>query len=482
MFASPRAGAARPGLVSALVRVGVLVTPTLLFGVAVSRESGETARALAVGVGLQLVLLVILMAWSRRWMPPLGPAVLTGYWTGLGWLHVSVPADSMDWYLHLLRAILALAPLGVVAEHVLIHSGALLFRRARTLAEQIRRRTKWPRDLDACRDLPEVKDFRQSLQFDASPALGLLDHKRDEVRLCALLALEFRRHWRTGQPEMVLSLLNHEAVPEVRAAAVNALGNIDERHIVEAVASYLRDPSPKVRKAAASALFWNSDHRWWWMRLGVRLALADPALREDGALLPEGRTLPREAVADLTAWAAEKGVLSLRSAETLAVHYARTLVEELEDTRSRIVRTVEDPHAPPLLRIELARLLHEQKLGEAKLWEGLLDAGNPAPLRLQGAEGLLVVGPHVRAIATLREVARLPNRELALATGQVVQRCLGVDLGLPLGQALPALNSSKAIDVVRRLMAWAANPDHVENVLDTAFPASKSRLAIGWDG
>ena len=42
------------------------------------------------------------------------------------------------------------------------------------------------------------------------------------------------------------------------------------------------------------------------------------------------------------------------------------------------------------------------------------------------------------------------------ASAAVVQRCLSVDLGLAIGQPLPAVNSRQAAEVTRRVMVWAA--------------------------
>ena len=53
----------------------------------------------------------------------------------------------------------------------------------------------------------------------------------------------------------------------------------------------------------------------------------------------------------------------------------------------------------------------------------------------------------------------MPNREIALGTADVVQRRLGVDLGIGLGQPLPPLNSRQATDIIRRLAAWANQGD-----------------------
>jgi hypothetical protein len=63
----------------------------------------------------------------------------------------------------------------------------------------------------------------------------------------------------------------------------------------------------------------------------------------------------------------------------------------------------------------------------------------------------------LRSAATcgLKDLAHLPNRELALGTADVVQRRLGVDLGIGLGQPLPPVASRQAGEIVRRLITWA---------------------------
>jgi len=110
----------------------------------------------------------------------------------------------------------------------------------------------------------------------------------------------------------------------------------------------------------------------------------------------------------------------------------------------------------------LAHLLKSHNLLEPELQEQLIDPLNPAPLRLIAAEALLEYGDHPGAIAALRDVARLPNREIALATASVVQRLLGVDLGLPAGQTIPSLQSRLAAEVTRRVMMWAAQDPQTE--------------------
>ena len=134
------------------------------------------------------------------------------------------------------------------------------------LAAQLARRAEWPADLDACRLLPEVKALGEALHVDAAPALELLSNPRTQVRVAALAALEFRQNWRYGQAEMVLNAARRAVEPEIRAAAVYALANRDDREIVEGLAEFLYDLSHGVRQAATEALLWNTEHRWPWIR------------------------------------------------------------------------------------------------------------------------------------------------------------------------------------------------------------------------
>src|SRR5262249_25631857 len=151
---------------------------------------------------------------------------------------------------------------------ILTDSGAPAIRRARMLASALASRRDWPTDLTVCRMLPEVKALREALQVDAAPALALLRNKRPEVRIAALAALEFRQNWRPGQPEMVLHLALRAEEPAVRAAALTALGNVNERGVVEGLSEFLRDPSWEVRRAATEAVLWDTQHRWGWIRHG----------------------------------------------------------------------------------------------------------------------------------------------------------------------------------------------------------------------
>ena len=441
-------------------RVSVLLLPAGLLLIAVTRN-GEGGN-LNLWLGILFQVLVCLLTFLTRYntRPPLGPAIVTLYIIALGWLWLGSPRGD-DWYLALAKAVLLIVPLGCFSFQVLNESGATTVRRARLLADRLAARREWPTDLYACRGLPEVKALREAIQSDATPALALLSNPRIQVQVAALAALEFRKTWKAGQAEIVLQAAQRAGEAALRATAVAALGNVDDRPLIEAVAEFLRDPSWEVRRATIEALFWDSEHRWSWIRQAVRRALGDVTCAEDGPLRHEGQILTAEAVADLTAWVSEKGLVGQRAALTLGVHYARALSEcTSEALVADMRRQLADPHTPAPLRLELARLLRNSHALDRHLLEGLLESGNPASLRLLAIEALLADGTKsASAVAALRDLGRLPNRDIALEAADVVQRRLGVDLGLALGEPLPPTYSRQAAEVTRRLMQWALLPE-----------------------
>jgi HEAT repeat protein len=459
---SLRRSAVQPSPLAALLRAFVLLLPTALLLLASLRAPEGSRVVLWLGTGVQAGCCALCVLGRRGWNQPLGSVVITLYLVALAWLWWG--DGRGDWYTHLTKSMLVVIPLLVFAHQTLTESGAPALRRARLLAERLAGRKEWPTDLAACRQLPEVKALRAALTLDAAPALALLSHPRTEVRVAALAALEFRKDWRYGQAELVLQTAQRAEQPIIRAAAVCALADVDEPRLVEAVAQFLHDPSWEVRKAATESLLWDTAQRWAWIRYTVRRVLADPLYQNDGPLCLNGTLLNTEAVNDLTGWCAEKGVLAVRAALTLGVHYNRALAEQPDGVLVRsLCKLLADPHSPAVLRIELGRVLQNHQELEDPLLERLLDSGNPAPLRLTAVETLLADhsdGPlHAAAVAALRELARLPNREMALATGEVIQRRLGVDLGLGLGQPLPPVHSRQAAEVTRRVMRWAMQFD-----------------------
>jgi hypothetical protein len=385
----------------------------------------------------------------------LSPAIVMLYVIALSWL-LFATSGFEHWFIHLAEAILVVVPLGFFALQNLRDSGAVDLRRARALAARLGDRQDWPATLAECKQLPEIREFREALQIDAGPALALLANPKSQVRIAALAALEFRQEWRHNQPEIVLHFLKNVPEPDVKAAAILALANVEDRPMVEAVAEFTRHASPVVRQAANQALLRKADTRWSWVRHAVRNSLADPELATDGAFGQDGTVWSPEAVADLTAWCSEKGVVAIRAAETLGRHYARVLAAKHDAALVQQLRSqVADGRVPPMLRMELARLLEKVNELDDAVLRALMNAVTPASLRLIAVEALLAKGESHDALAALHDLARLPNREIALATADVVQRRLGADLGLVRGQPLPPIASRKAAQVARQLMIWA---------------------------
>jgi hypothetical protein len=468
-----------PSLAAMFARPVILLLPTaLLLGCAVrwANESGSTVILLWVAVAFQMIVCGLTFV-SRFQRQALGPSVITLYLVALAWLWCTNAGN--DWYGHLTKATLLVVPLAVFGYQTLIESGAPAVRRATILADRLGHRKEWPAELSTCRALPEVKALRAALNFDAAPALALLDHPRTEVRVAALVALEFRKEWRPGQAEMVLQAAQRAEEPAIRAAAVCALGNVDDRSLVEMLAQFMYDPSAEVRKAATEALLWDTENRWCAIRYIVRRVLADPLYGNDGALFHEGQLLTPDAVNDLMAWCAEKGVLAARAALTLGYHYNRALTEQPDDKLVNALKAqLADPLTPAVLRIELGRVLQSHQELDLRMLEKMLLPSNPAPLRLIAVE--LLLSEHketpagTAALTALRDLARLPNREIALSTADVIQRRLGVDLGLALGQPLPPVHSRQAADITRRVMVWASQYDLPDNIEDSR-PLQESR-------
>jgi hypothetical protein len=464
-----------PGLLLAgLVRLPLLALPAGLLLAAAWRAPHDRNIILWFGTVFQAVIAVASLFSRRALQQPAGPIFITVYLTGLSWLWFGDAVD--DWLNHFAKAVLVVVPIVAFGFQSLVESGAPMLRRANMLAQRLASRKEWPADLNAVRNLPEVKALRAALVYDASPALILLRHPRVEVRVAALAAMEFRKEWRPGQAELVLQAAQTAEQPAVRAAAVAALGNVEDRELVEMLAAFLHDTSGEVRRAAIEALLWDCERRWGWVRYAVRRVLADPLFLGDGPAIPDGQLLSAEAVNDLTGWCAEKGVLSARAAQTLAAHFNRLLSERPDSPVLATLRgMLADPHTPAVFRLELGRLLQFHQELDIALLEKLTDPANPGSLRLIACETILAEHPdkpllRSLAVSALKDLARLANRELALATADVVQRRLGVDLGMGLGQPLPPIHSRQATEIIRRVMKWANQFDQAAELEQSGAP------------
>jgi hypothetical protein len=443
------------------------LVPALLLIIAAGRSWDQKPWVLVGGFSFQLLICSLTFFSTRSWDQPVGPSIVTLYLTAVAWLWFGDPTN--DWFTHLSKGMLIGIPIIVFGFQTLIESGAPVMRRAHNLAHRLSKRLDWPTDMMQIRSLPDVKAFRATLVYDAGPALALLQHQRMEVRVAALSALEFRKDWRPGQAELVMQIAQRSEHPAVRAAAVLALGSLDDRMMIETLAQFLNDPSRDVRVAAVEALLWDSERRWTWIRYAVRRTMSDPLFKDDGPLLPEGQILVNDVVGDMTAWCAEKGLISQRTAQTLGAHYNRLMCEQADEALVSSIRTqLADQQTPAILRLELGRILQVHQELDHELLQQLLDPGTPATLRLIACETILSQekdSSMLRDVAAsaLKDLARLPNREIALGAADVVQRRLEVDLGIGLGQPLPPINSRQATDIIRRVINWANQGEDLEH-------------------
>ena len=448
----------------------VFVLPSVLLLFQVFLTPIESQFWLLIGFGVNAGSAVLAMSLLRD-LPSIRFSALFLSLIGLPWFFLTHDAGGF-FTQTLAQVILVSCVIAGLIAHWLDRSGSLMYRKARLLSEQISRKTDWPNELLRCKDIPEVSEFRQAIRYDAGPALNLLDHTHPGVRIAALSALEHRTHWTIGQTNEVMRLLETDRIAEVRLMAICALGALRERRITEAIAHALSDRDEQVRYTAAEKLFIKSerrsrDRRWQWMRNGVRLALSSNFMTDQGPILQDGQTLTAEAVADFVAWAGDRGPLGVRSSETLAIHYSRLMREEPEETSHELIALVENSQTPALLRVQLAKLISNQHKGDIKLMEKLLSGGNPVPLRQMAAETLLTrTGRHPEALATLREIAKLGNRELAIDTARIVQHCLNIDLGIAIGQPMPHPASPRAADITRKLLQWAMQSEPSQNAID----------------
>jgi hypothetical protein len=453
-------------------RAVVLLIPAAVL--AIGAVATAPAPLLWLGSALLLATALVLLPQPRLTAPSTGLAVIAVYVLAQVWLWYCVGQYHRHWYPHFALGALLLAPILLFAAVTLVRSGVHDLRRARFVARSLLRRRDWPKDLSYCATLPEVMALRETVHSDAAPALALLDDERPVIRIAALSALAYRRNWQPSQSEIVRNVAERASEPEVRAAAIRALAHTRDRGQVETIAHFLSDPSPLVRQAAAEVLFWDGERRWPWARFGVHAALADPALREDGPLPLAGAALPPSALSDLREWAAEGGAQSVRAAVTLAAYYGQAMCGGPNDAIAADIRhTVLDPSAPTVLRTELAQLLLEHRQLDGYHLSSLLATDQPVPLRLLAADAVLAAGPNEDAIAALYEIARRPNREIALAAAQVVQRRLGVDLGVK--APLPPVQSRFAAEITRRVMEWAAGGPYDS---DFVVPAEAKTTSI----
>ena len=434
----------------------LLGLPAIVLGLLAYRFN---SMPVAVGAGVEGLFVLVFARVHPVWRPPVSISVVILYVIALIWAWVPL-RNANDWVPHVAQGVLLVVGMILLAAHDLTRTGAEPLRRANKWTRRIRSRRRWPEQLADCRVLPEAVGLRAAIREEPGPALALLSDPRHSVQTTALGALEHRPHWRPGEGEFVLRFGQTSEEPAVRAAAAYALAGGATPELVAGVASFLRDSAPEVRLAAAEALMWEAEARWPFARDGVREALADQNLSQEGALFAGIGRLPAAAVADMTTWSAEHPPLAHRAILSLIEHYHADLVGgERPELASELSTMMLEAETPPALRVELAALLRDHHMLSPDLLDRLTNLDQPGPMRLFAAELMLRINPHdPDGIDVLRGLARQPNREMAVQIASVLQNVLGVQLGLPEGD-LPLSTSKEAADISRKVLSWASGAD-----------------------
>ncbi len=474
----------------------MLTLPVVLLGLAALRISHANTRLwLVLGGAIELI---AVLWWTYG--SPLGyrSAIFpVGIFSLLAAIWFWKCPDQSDWFISFAMSLLLLGPLLMLGVEFALHAGLPNLRQAHRLIRRLRRRRDWPKALSEIRFLPEVRLLREAVRQDALPVWSLLNHPHLTMRIAGLAALEFRPYWHPNQAEWLMRFLQPTHEPAMRAATIRALGDIDDPYLLDTFELCLRDPVHEVRQATAEVLLTRSEHLWPRFRQALHGVLSDPRFRKDGPLNEELPTLlPSHAVNDLLGWAGESGPIAARATMTLITHFRRMLQENpSREVIDRLSQSMLNPKFPAILRVELAHLLREEEKLDFELTKQLLGPNHPSGLRLLAAEALLLENPRqLDAIEVLKEIARQPNRELALTTASIVQRCLRIDLGLPWGQPLPSPHSRQAAEVTRRVMAWAmqmpmSTGSHASLSSDPALaievppppPPTDRSNPLGWD-
>jgi hypothetical protein len=458
---------------ASLVSAVLLLGPAALLGTAALRVDG-LPRAVHAGVAVTLGLESLFL--MLRYGPARAAAslfVFIFYGITALLLRFNAP-DFTSPSTHLNLATSLLIPVGMFIRRELATTGGSA-RRAKFLVRQLLARKDWPVTFAVYRDCPEIQALREGLRENAAPALPLLAHDDVRIHVAVLTALEFHPSWRKGQVEAILHRAHYSDESAVRAAAALALANVVKARHLAGLMPFLRDPNAEVRRAAGMAVLWDSGHRWAEIRSQVRQALAAPHAAKDGPL-PCSAALPQIALTDLVMWSSESGVVGKRSTSTLVRHCQKSIQEDgSPEAIGRVAALVSDPSVPPALRVELAHRLQQADAFPGDVGSRLLGAAHPTMLRVLAAGAVLSRCGDPRAVEVLREAARQPNREIALAAASIVQKYLSVDMGLPVGSELPAANTREATDVTRRVLRWATEPGSqvgVETPSDAAVPAN----------
>ena len=470
----------RPALAHA-VSLGLLLLPAVLLAIAAERYqsplllAGAIAELLAGGLFLRT---------REVWKPPASASLILLYLMGLGWIWFATQG-SADTYIRAARGTLILVALLLFAQHDLIRTGVEPRRRARRLTNRLLTRVGWPTTLSDFARIPEVIELRSVVRDDPTLVLILLDDRRPEVQLAGLSALQGRLYWRWDEAGTLLKMARATHVPEVKILVVLALGTADNADIMDGVVEFLKDGSKDVRHAASESLLMGGERRWAMVRTSIRTLLADPLFLSDGSLPGAAGNLAPVAVCDLTGWASEPGPISERAVRTLLDHFHKLLqTDDHPGLPAELGRQLTEESTPPILRVELAHLLHQHTLIPDDLLDRMTDADQPGPVRLLAADIMLKDDPtDGSALDALRGLGRQSNRDTAMAIARILQNRLQLDLGLPGSGVVPT--SKQSIDITQKVFRWATGRGLVVGLEETPMSNTDSLLGnmvFGPDG
>lgn len=444
----------RPHTVRSIVAVGITFIPSLLLSWKASDQTSPWHNSILLLAIVEAAVAVGLIVRVGATRTAMGPWALLMYLVTLVTLRFvaydpGYPADQLRVAVGLLAFVLLLA-----LSEVRQHRGNV--RQAKFLLKKLLSRGEWPA-YDQFHALPEVQALKDALEENAAPALPFLAHPDPNIQVAILTAMAYQPTWRKGQVETVFHYLAASDEPAVRAAAVIAAARVRKTRHLNVLLAFLHDHYSIVRRATAQAIMWDVHQRWTTIRSQIRLALAEPNAVKDGPL-PCSTGLPAIAIHDLLLWSGEAGPVGKRSTQTIIRHCKRAITEDgTPEAIDQVLELVANEDVPASIRVELAHQLNHADVFAPEVAAKLIDSSQPTMLRLMAAGALLSQREDKRAIEVLRDAARQPNREIALAAAGIIQKYLSIDVGLPVGGELPLANSRQAAEVTRRVMEWANN-------------------------
>lgn len=456
--------------------VTVLLLPSLLLIASVAWVKRPPYPNVMILIGIAIALFGLLQLLRRGTSHVLSSKFLLGFYLVAYAAIRFIEPDLHNAWCNLALSICLLTPVCIFTYREFTATGGNI-RRAKFLLQGIISREDWPNELDEIRQISEVSLLRQVLLDNPSPAIAMLHHPNPKIQTVLLVALENFPKWRKDDADAVIQRANSTDEPLVRTAAMLALTNVTKDRHVACLIPFMSDESAMVRRAAAIAVLSDARNRWNDIRSHIRMAISKPYASKDGPL-PCSANYPPSAIQDLLMWAGEAGVIGKRATETLLRHCKKSIVDDgCPEAIDRMVKLLLDEKVQPPIRIEIAHRLRNSEHLPPEVATKLLGTNQPTMLRLIAAAAMLSQREDPRAVEALRDAAQQPNRQIGLAAAQTIQKYLGIDMGLPVGEELPHPNSRLAADVTRRVMKWSTG-EFGQTAVDTP---TEGVHVPGWD-